>query len=60
MSSPKNWKPTETQTAVLKALQAIDYHGGIVDAIRSCGIHHDTYYGWFENPAFCDWWQSRS
>jgi hypothetical protein len=52
-----NWEPSENQKRVLAAAQDDGYEQTIEKMCDVAGINRRTYYRWFDDQGFLDWWQ---
>jgi len=52
------WTPQANQRKLLNYVQGKQYDCHILDACAECEIGRRTYYDWFDNPDFVQWWQA--
>ena len=51
------WEPTENMMSFVRYLKERDYDSTVTAACKEVGIARESYYDWFDNPTFRDWWQ---
>jgi AcrR family transcriptional regulator len=54
------FEPSKNQLAAVKAWQERDYAASVLEVCQEIGISRQAYYQWFDNEAFCDWWQGQA
>ena len=51
-----DYKPTAAQNRILSSFREHSYLISVTKACATCKVGRRTYYDWFDNPAFCQWW----
>lgn len=60
MSERTEWEPSEAQRKLLTVLQSSDYELSISEACTAADVGRQTYYDWFDSPAFVQWWKAQA
>ena len=55
-----DFDPSKNQEAMLTASQGEDYGDSVSEACRKAGIERSTFYRWFANPEFAEWWRGQA
>ena len=60
MSAPTKWTPTDRMLELLRTAQDAKYEISVSTLCGETELNRRTYYEYFDNPNFVEWWQAQA